>query len=240
MIYIQSNSDRTFPHHFDCACALYGAMEIGSDYRLTTYDEVVSGKFDNLIKNSLFIGSVEFMQAVFNRVGLTDVRVPENSNRPCEIITLAEAKERAKNGEKLFIKPVQIKLFTGLVLDGMIYSCLQGLPPETKVMAYEPFPVKIISEWRIYVHKHTLLDSRHYSGDVTVSPEYGYIGRLIEYNKAIDFPCAYTIDIAIFPSTVNLVVEYNDMWAIGNYGVPNDLYLLALKDRYFEIMKTNK
>jgi hypothetical protein len=32
------------------------------------------------------------------------------------------------------------------------------------------------------------------------------------------------------------VVEFNDMWAIGNYGVPNDLYVKALRDRYFEII----
>jgi hypothetical protein len=35
----------------------------------------------------------------------------------------------------------------------------------------------------------------------------------------------------------NVIIEYNDMWAIGNYGMPNDLYLQLLKDRYFEIVK---
>jgi hypothetical protein len=29
------------------------------------------------------------------------------------------------------------------------------------------------------------------------------------------------------------------MWAIGNYGIPNDLYLRLLRDRYFEIIRSN-
>ena len=111
MIYIQSDNDRTRPHHFDVACAMFGAIETGQDYRLTTFEEVQSGKFDLLIKNNLFVGSVEFMREVFKRVGVDDPRVPENSNRSFETITLGEAKARAKTGEKLFIKPFEIKLF---------------------------------------------------------------------------------------------------------------------------------
>jgi len=55
MVYIQSNIDRNLAHHFDCSCALYGAIDSGLDYRLTSFEEVKSGKFDNLIKNNLFV-----------------------------------------------------------------------------------------------------------------------------------------------------------------------------------------
>ena len=235
MIYIQSNTERTLPHHFDCSCALYGAIDSAMDYRLTSFEEVVSGKFDMLIKKNLFVGSVEFMQEVFKRVGLDDVRLPDNSNRECEIITLEDAHERVANGSKLFIKPVQIKLFTGLMLDGMQYSCLSNLPKDTKVMAYELFKSKIISEWRLYVHNDKLIDARNYAGEFIVSPNYEYAMIVISNNKG-KFPCAYTIDIAILKDSENVVVEFNDMWAIGNYGIPNDIYLRALKDRYFEIL----
>ena len=36
------------------------------------------------------------------------------------------------------------------------------------------------------------------------------------------------------------VVEFNDMWAIGNYGISNDLYVRMLKERYFDIIKNKK
>jgi len=242
MIYIQSNTERTLAHHFDCSCALYGAIDSGLDYRLTTFEEVESGKFDSLIRTNLFVGSTEFMREVFKRIGLTDVRLPRNSNREHEEITLGEAHNRVSKGEKLFIKPVEIKLFTGLILDGMVYSCLKGLPEDTKVMAYEVFKERIISEWRVYVHNGKIIDSRNYSGDFMVSPSYVYVTKDIFHNKET-FPCAYTIDIGILDIPIskmvnnNVVIEYNDMWAIGNYGLPNDIYLRMLIDRYFEIVK---
>lgn len=252
MIHIQSDRDRTRPHHFDCSCAMWGAIESGLDYRLTSFEEVESGKFDAHIRTSLFVGSVEFMREVFKRIGLMDVRLPFNSDRPCEIITLEEAHKRVANGEKLFIKPVQTKLFTGLVLDGCVYSCLKNLPPDTKVMAYEPFPTKIISEWRLYVHKNKVVDARNYSGDFSKIPSIQYFNDILRIGKESpekisfavkDLPCAYTIDVGILGGGVydgiNVIVELNDFFAIGCYGIENSRYLKMLTDRYFEIVHTN-
>lgn len=240
MIYIQSNNEKTLPHHFDAACAMYGAIETGKEYKLVTYDEVAYGKFDSLIRTNLFVGSVEFMREVFNRVGLKDVRVPSNSNRESEKITLGEALIRAKKGEKLFIKPLEIKLFTGFVLDNMIHSCIEGLPSDTKVLAYKPFYTEIISEWRVYIHRGKIVDARNYSGDFMISPDYRFFLQKILKENEGKFPISYTIDVGVlyFDSFgENVVIEYNDMWAIGNYGIPNDLYLRLLRDRYLEIMK---
>lgn len=240
MIYIQSNNEKTLPHHFDAACAMYGAIETGKEYKLVTYDEVASGKFDSLIKTNLFVGTVEFMREVFRRVGLKDVRVPSNSNRESETITLREALYRAKKGEKIFIKPLEIKLFTGFVLDNMIHSCIEGLPADTKVLAYKPFHTEIISEWRVYIHRGKIVDSRNYSGDFMISPDYRFFLQKILKENEGKFPISYTIDVGVlyFDSFgENVVIEYNDMWAIGNYGIPNDLYLRLLRDRYFEIVR---
>lgn len=117
-------------------------------------------------------------------------------------------------------------------------------------MAYEPFPAKIVSEWRLYVHNHEIIDAKNYSGDFKITPRYSFAEGKIFSNKfghgsemygrtdpATAFPCAYTIDIGILASEQNVVIEYNDMWAIGNYGLANDLYLKLLTDRYFEIVK---
>lgn len=238
MIYIQSNQQKTLPHHFDCSCALYGAIDSAIDYRLVNFEEVASGKFDALIKQNLFVGSVEFVREVFKRVGILDVRLPENSNRGSKIITLFEAHELVSSGKKIFIKPLEIKLFTGLVLDGMTYTCLRDLSGTTKVMCYEPFDGDILSEWRIYVDKNKVIDSKNYSGDFTLSPDYGYIDAVIELNKTLGFPSTYIIDIGLLESEENVVIEYNDAWAIGNYGVPNELYLKMLRNRYFDIIRT--
>lgn len=237
MIYIQSNERTPIPHHFDCACAMYGAMDLGQDYRLTYYMEVESGKFDNNIKKSLFVGSVEFMKVVFNRVGLKDIRLPENSNRSYQIMSLGDIKTKAKLGEKFFIKPIDIKLFTGFVIDQMDYTSIKNIPNDTNVMVYEPFKHSIQSEWRCYIHNHNLVYIANYSGDCFVNVDISYLTNIIRLNKNT-FPCAYTIDIGILSNGDNVVIEYNDMWAIGNYGIPNNLYTRMLRDRYFQIIKT--
>lgn len=237
MIYIQSDNERKLPHHFDAACALYGAIDNGNNYRLTTYDEVASGKFDSLIRTNLFVGSTEFMQMVFSRAGKENVGVPFNSNRSEEVQSLAEVKERIKSGEKLFIKPVKIKLFTGFVHDGFEYSCLKDLPDSTEILVYEPFKSKIRSEWRIYVNSLNISDSCFYFGDFRATPDYTAVDHLIEQNFTCGFPTCYTIDVGILENGQQVVIEYNDMWAIGNYGIPNWVYLTMLKRRYFQIMQ---
>jgi len=236
MTYIQSNEERTMPHHFDACCAMYGAIDLGNPYRLTTFDEVKSGKFDNLIKNNLFMGSVEFMTEVFDRVNKSP-KLPRNSNNPFVFMTLGEARENVKYGNRIFIKPVQLKLFTGMVLDNSGYNCLAGIPDDTTVMVYDVFEEDILSEWRIYVNRYEIEDARNYAGSPLLTPDYKMIQKEIDENREQGFPCAYTIDVAKFETLPDTIIEFNDMWAIGNYGVPNYRYWHMLRNRYKEIMQ---
>jgi hypothetical protein len=245
MIYIQSNREKSRPHHFDCASALYGAIDSAIDYRLVSLEDVQAGKYDVLIKQNLFVGSVEFMREVFNRIGINEISLPENSDRPSKIISLFDAHKIVSEGKKIFIKPVQMKLFTGLVLDGTTYTCLRDLPGDTQVMCYEPFEGKILSEWRIYVDKGKIVDSKNYSGDFKVQPRYDDIEATL-YDNVVkkQFPDTYVADFGVLEIIKSsgmyhetVVVEYNDMYSIGNYGLPNDVYLKLLSKRYFEIMR---
>jgi len=237
MIYIQSNKEKTLPHHFDAACAMYGAIETGREYKLVSFEEVESGKYNSLIKQNLFVGSVEFMKEVFSKIGKENTKLPRNSNREYVTMTLGNAKTFVKDsGLKIFIKPFDIKLFTGFVLDEMVNMSIASIPDDTMVMAYKVFPDSVRTEYRCYIHRNKIADIRNYSGELFSFPDEKYIESVIESNKA-DFPISYTIDIGILENGENVVVEYNDMWAIGNYGIPNDLYLRLLRDRYFEIVK---
>jgi hypothetical protein len=233
MIYLQKDKYKDIPHHFDVACAMYGAMDLGLEYRLIRYEDIAA----NLITpNNLFVGSVEFMKSVFNRIGLNDVRLPENSNREYKVERLDVVKQMAKDGVKMFIKPFDIKLFTGFVIDKMQYTSISNIPDDTLVMVYKPFEYPIESEWRCYIHNNKVEYISNYSGDFYVSIDSSYLNKVINQNKG-KFPVAYTIDIGVLFNGENVVIEYNDMWAIGNYGVPNDVYVRMLRDRYFEIIK---
>jgi hypothetical protein len=236
MIYIQSNTEKTLPHHGDAASALYGAIDSGLDFKLIKFEDIP--KFKNLIKSNLFVGSTEFMIKVFLASNIMPKR-PPNSNREHEETTLGEVRARVEDGEKLFIKPFEIKLFTGLVVDKFWINSCREFPDYTQVMVYEVIH-SIYSEWRLYIHNHQLIDAKNYSGNFKISPSesnYEEIEKIINSNKAT-FPCAYVMDIGLIDNGCFFIVEYNDFWAIGNYGIPNDLYLRMLKDRYFEIIRS--
>lgn len=244
MIYIQSNPERTLPHHFDAACAMYGVMDSNLNYRLTSFEEVRSGKFDNLIRTHLFVGSVEFMREVFNRVGKSPSII--NSDRSYFIMRMDDVRKDIENGKTWFVKPFQMKLISsGLVVDKYSISSLHELPNDLEVMVYPVLP-KILSEWRVYILNNRIEDIRNYSGDFMVFPDIRFIQlRMKEYSN--ELPSSYVMDVGICSELIehsdghvssNCIIEFNDMYAIGNYGVPNDLYLRMLRTRYFEIMRS--
>jgi hypothetical protein len=233
MIYIQSDTDRKRPHHFDVASAMFGAIETDQNYKLVSFDDVKSDKLNMLIKQNLFIGSVEFMKEVFSKIGKSNIKVPKNSNREHKIMTLNEAKLITK---PIFLKPLDIKLFTGFFMDEITNTSISNIPDSTLVMVYDVFETPIKSEFRCYIHRNKVVDIRNYSGDLFCSPNEDYLNSVIEENR-LSFPISYTIDIGVLENEENVVIEYNDMWAIGNYGMPNDLYLRLLRDRYFEIVR---
>lgn len=247
MIYIQSNSERTLPHHFDAACAMYGAIESCNDYRLTSFEEVQSGKFDQLIKTSLFVGSVEFMTEVFNRNSKAP-KLPMNSDRESFTMTLDAVRQDIENGETWFVKPFQQKLFSGIVVDKYSISSLREFAGDLEVRVYPVLP-RLLSEWRVYIYNNKVEDIRNYSGNVMLFPDVDFVMSM--QRKFIDkLPRTYVMDVGIcvnndpYSTTPNsdklknVIVEFNDMYAIGNYGVPNDIYVSMLRERYFEIMRT--
>jgi hypothetical protein len=76
----------------------------------------------------------------------------------------------------------------------------------------------------------------NYSGDFRVNPDYKYLDQLITLYKKC--PVAYTIDVAVLADGSMTVIEFNDFWAIGGYGMKPWDYAQMLIDRYFEILNT--
>jgi len=244
MIYIQADKQGR-PHHHEAACTMFGAIETKQEFKLITYDELAddSGLWDWRTVHCLFVGTVEFMKEVWKIRGV-DPWIPNNPSRSHKLMTLDEAKAKITPTKNLFIKPKELKLFTGFVLDESHYKCLDDVPGDTELLTYKPFKKEIISEWRIYVQGNEIIDCKHYSGEFDAFPNMDYIGETIGdynllYNKESWNKC-YTIDIAIMVDKSQEIIELNDMWAIGNYGVPNDIYLDLLKYRYFGIIKDGR
>ena len=71
-------------------------------------------------------------------------------------------------------------------------------------------------------------------GVVRINPNFEYVDSLIEAYK--EQPISYTVDVAILKDGSMTVIEFNDFWAIGSYGLYCINYAQMLLDRYCEIV----
>ena len=133
-----------------------------------------------------------------------------------------------------------------MVFDKMTLSILDSYSDNTHVYVSLPFDDKIITEWRCYIHYNKIIDIKNYSGRFDILPDLKWAEIYLkeetdnvsyEFNKLNKFPIAFTMDLGVLENGKTVIIEYNDMWAIGNYGINNYDYYKLLRERYFEIVK---
>ncbi|KAF1297123.1 hypothetical protein BAU15_06115 [Enterococcus sp. JM4C] len=115
-----------------------------------------------------------------------------------------------------FVKPkLGTKSFTGRVVNGTKDLVGIGLPFDYPVWISEAVDFK--REWRAYILNGEVLDVRPYKGDY----HYTYNPSVIDEAVRLwtDAPAAYGLDIGVTSDGRTLLVEVNDGYALGNYGL---------------------
>ena len=237
-IYVQLKNG--LPINVDIQNAIDGFEYLGYDIIGFTLEDVMCGRMDSRARNSPFVGSIDGMSMLFKNIGKYPVPIdfPDSIirsgllNRDIVQMRLNDFVDAFKRTQKpMFVKPVQTKLFDGILiseLDHLSYLRLENCD----VLVSEP--LEILSEHRVYVHNRKVVYSCNYSGDFRISPDFGYVDRLVELYKGQ--PISYTIDVAILKDGTMTVIEFNDFWAIGSYGLYCIDYAKMLLDRYCEIV----
>ncbi len=139
-----------------------------------------------------------------------------------------------------FVKPVRHKLFTGRVWTGSIADRLatEGIPG---VADNEPVwcsePVEFIAEFRAFVLDDKVLDVRRYRGDWSLGPDRGAVtGAVMAYGSA---PAAYALDFGVTEERATLLVEANDAFALGAYGLDPVLYARMISARWEQLAQAS-
>ncbi len=133
----------------------------------------------------------------------------------------------------VFVKPVHdVKRFKGTVLDETKDLVrLGGLIDDIEVWCSEK--VEFRSEWRAYVLEGKILGLYRYDGDWRLYPDPEVVAQAVEqYRQA---PRGYAIDFGITPEGKTLLVEVNDGFGLGNYGLEPKLYAQLLAARWEEL-----
>jgi len=195
-----------------------------------------------LSETDVVVGTVEFLREAFYILKV-DLPAIIPSVRSYTSTTLQSAIDDSIIAP-VFVKPVTPKIFTGLVLNSKseLYhadvASLDHVSREEPVRVFPVFDYPIISEWRFYVENGNIVFGANYAGDFWNIPDRKLVDSWArDYkNQAVSF----VIDACVLGDGSTQMVEMNDMWAIGNYGLDDQTYFKLLWKRYREIIRSSR
>lgn len=219
------------------------AVDAYLGFRMKQMDIVFFEDIEEVPKSpyNVVIGFIESTNKYFERMGLPPkiaLNVPKElekyTHRQIDYMTMAEFKKETRL--PIFVKPNgKAKEFVAGVIteESSRKFFFNEVPDECPVLVSEV--LDIVSEYRCYVHKGTLVGIYWYSGDFRIFPDVKVIDAAIaDYASA---PAGYGIDFGITADGKTILIEANDGWSLGNYGLEPTRYANLLLARWIEIMK---
>jgi len=220
------------PDSIDCCSAFFGFEQLGAEIVITkkwfAYNKIELLKFD------VCVGGIDYCRFVLNSIGVKDFFLPCYPeqlkcflDRNIEVFTVKKVLELTDK----FIKPLKPKKFEAFIINEKSKILLNEQDNDTKVYVCDL--IKFESEWRVYVKNHTIQAICFYSGDSTRFPDVKTIKKMITTWYG---PCCYALDVGIVKEKT-LLVEVNDFYSIGNYGLESVNYAEMLLMRWEELKK---
>jgi len=240
-------SGMDIPHNHNFASAMYGFREFG--YEIVPYKDVKE-IYDWVTRDDIVIDYIGQVDYILNKF---DVKayVPDYPDvmkkflgrniweDTIDSIYNIESKWSAGN----FVKPKKDKMFTGKVVKSI--GDLVGLGNQNE--NYEVFvsePVDFVAEWRGFIMYDKLIDLRPYgmlAHGMTDQWKYHYDEKTIEemmeaFLSWKDRPVACSMDIGVTSDGRTLLVEFNDAYSLGSYGLADIYYAKLISARWSQLL----
>jgi hypothetical protein len=237
-VYIQA--EKNYPYNFDLASAYLALKQNKTPTKLFNHIDEVPVE-----RSSVVFGSIQNTHQFFLNMGWeipTPIHIPDElnnnwwTNRKIEKTTLDEALQ--KGDFPFFMKPIQLKLFNGEVLEKPSHRDFYAeYPKETEVLISGY--INFVSEYRCYVLENELVACCHYAGSMDHYPDIHVVKDMIRQFK--NGPKFYSLDVGIVLGiggrvSFTFLVECNDGYSLGNYGLTPSIYTRGLLIRWREIL----
>ena len=149
--------------------------------------------------------------------------------------TLGEIRGRANEG--LFVKPKdEQKGFVGVVVN-RIDDLIEVAHFQDDYNLWISEPVNFVSEWRTYIVNKEITKICNYRGDPFIIPNKDTVYQAYaDYENA---PCSFGLDFGVTDDGRTLLVEANDGFALGNYGIFPVVYATLIETRWYEMTGFN-
>ncbi|GKX65922.1 ATP-grasp domain-containing protein [Inconstantimicrobium mannanitabidum] len=135
----------------------------------------------------------------------------------------------------VFIKPIEDKKFTGVVVRSTkdLIGC-GTYNEDTEILCSEV--VNFVAEWRCFVRYGKIIDVRRYKGDWRANLNSTIVENAVSEFKSA--PKAYAIDFGLTDKGETLLIEVNDGYSLGFYGLSDLAYAKLLAARWAELTNT--
>lgn len=225
-----------------CFAAWKGFGVKGYSLDFFEWDEL-TGRHLPLSRETLVVGGTVAVHKALKQICVSipaPLNVPESllpfTGRKLWTITLGEIRRLFETGESdsVFVKPLSAaKEFAGMIVAGSTdLTRVRHLDDDLAIQAAEP--VAFISEWRYFVLREKVMGTAHYKGDCFVHPNTETVLNAVSaYTGA---PVAYGLDFGVTADGRTLLVEANDGFALGCYGLDPVIYAEMLEARWCEIV----
>ncbi|WP_420325533.1 ATP-grasp domain-containing protein [Mameliella sp.] len=237
-VHILAPDDTIFSVNRDIARV--GFAQLGEEVRIFAPED-----FDDLTfaAGDIVVGGIRYARKGMERLGIPVLdldSIPEAlmpfAGRRIWQSTMAEARQLAGNGTAIFVKPLpdRLKLFTGTLLCSFADLIPTAhIPDEEAVICADP--VDFVTEYRGFVLHGDLIDLRPYRGDPLCFPDPEVIRAALAAQSTAGAPAAYALDFGVTSDGRTLVVEVNDAYAVGAYGLSPIRYARLIATRWAEL-----
>lgn len=231
------------PEHADVADVLRSR---GIRYELFTEKKLLRNQLE-LDGNTLVVGDNPVIAAVLKRIGYDVVHdsypksVTAYLGRQVWATTIHKLRNEVHQREtiNMFIKPKsRTKLFTGFVVHAP-YDLFRIESHSKDTELYCSEVVSWLSEYRVFITDGKIAGIKHYAGDVNLELDMRIVERAVaDLENSQERTAAYGIDFGILDNGKTCLVEWNDGFALGSYGLEKELYTDLLIARWEEIVRT--
>lgn len=218
-------------------------------YEVITFarEQLSSGEFDEIVAHEaedvVFYASLGVMNEVFERAGRPAPVLPDYPEALTEYLgrrvssaSMGEVREWHEHEPGRFplhIKPQARKLFTGCIVEtSRDLQKLYAVDSSEAVFVQDVIPMR--SEWRATILRGEIVSVAHYHGEPCLFPDRETMRAAVgAFSSA---PWGYAMDWAVTDDGRTVLVEVNDGFGLGNYGVKGYLYTALLECRWRQIM----
>lgn len=197
-------------------------------------------KYLDVTKATVVVGWIGTVDEAFKIVGATtppEISIPpalmKYAGRKIWESTLGAVRE--DDNFRHFIKPLYgHKSFTGHVRTGAVADLMATSIYSNDMPILCSEVVNFISEYRGFVLNGKLIGLKNYCGDFRKMIDVSQVEAAIKDYK--DSPKAYSIDFGLTDDGRTLLVEVNDSFALGSYGLHTMQYAQMIEARWDEIV----